>query len=239
MRSPFLVALIHPLNLAMLGVSAVAGLVSAWWLFPVGLLFWLIMVIAVARDPSLRFNAQMQNREPLAQRFQRYFDRIERAQVSIFNSLASAPPGTRRVLEPVRDEIDKLTSSAHALCRRMTTLENYRVVSQSQSDLKTDLQRIEGVLESTRDPAVRREYEESRRSLEERLGKLSAVSAQLDRVEAQLLSLANEMDGIVTEVVRLQAMGPDPAKRQVPAIVQQLHDQVQEIEMYGHEVARL
>ena len=48
MRSPFLTALLHPLNLAVLVLSVLAGLVAAWWLFPLGLLFWLVMVTAVA-----------------------------------------------------------------------------------------------------------------------------------------------------------------------------------------------
>ena len=101
MRSPFLTALFHPLNILMLALSALAGLIAAWWLFPLGLLFWLVMVIAVARDPSLRISHQLHQREPLAQRFQRYFDRIERSQVGVFNSLSSAPARTRRALQPV------------------------------------------------------------------------------------------------------------------------------------------
>ena len=56
---------------------------------------------ATSRDASLQFNYRMQSREPLAQRFQRYFDRIERSQVGVFNSLSSAPARTRRALQPV------------------------------------------------------------------------------------------------------------------------------------------
>ena len=99
MRSPLLTALIHPLNVAMLGLSVLAGLVAAWWLLPLGLLFWLAMVIAVSREPRLRFNYRMQSREPLAQRFQEVFGRVERCQLSVFNNLAAAPlhgtPGNR------------------------------------------------------------------------------------------------------------------------------------------------
>lgn len=239
MRSPLLVALLHPLNLLMVGVSAVAGLVAAWWLFPVGMLFWVIMVIAVARDPSLRISHQMQRRAPLAQRFQRYFDRVERSQVSVFNSLASAPTRTRRALQPVQAEIDRLTDQVHSLCQRMTVLENYRIVSQSQTDLETDLQHINEMLDDTGDPLVQREYEESRQSLQERLSKLKTVATHLDRVEAQLMSLSSEMEGIVTEVVRLQAMGPQDAARHVPAVVERLREQSAQVEEFKREAIEI
>ncbi|MBN1261723.1 MAG: hypothetical protein JXB35_13690 [Anaerolineae bacterium] len=239
MRSPFLTALLHPFNVFMVVITVIAGLISAWWLFPIGVIFWIIMVFKVARDPSLRINHQMQSRAPLAQRFQRYFERIERSQIGIFNSLASAPPKTRRTLQPIQVEIDAMTSQVYALCQRMTTLENYRVVSQSQTNLESDIQRIEQQIESASDPVVRHEYTESRRALQERLEKLQAVSTQLDRVEAQLLSLANEMDTMVTEVIRLQAMGPDAAMQLVRPLTQKLRGQAAELKTFERETVQI
>jgi chromosome segregation ATPase len=238
-RSPFVTGLFHPLNLLTLGVAVFAGLVSAWWLFPVGVLFWFVMVVAVSRDPSLRINHEMQSRDPLAQRFQHYFDRIERSQVGVFNSLASAPARTRRTLQPVRAEIDALTMQAYALCQRMTALENYRVVSQSQSDLEADLRQLEARIETTDDPLVKREYQDSRRSLQERVAKLQAVSTQLDRVEAQLVSLSNELDGVVTQVIRLQAMGPQDAARYVPELVEKLGQEATQLKEFEREAMRI
>lgn len=216
--SPFLIALVHPLNLIMAGLAIVAGLLAAWWLFPVGVLFWLTMVVKVARDPSLRITHQMSSRAPLARRFQRYVDRLERAQVGVFNSLAAAPPRTRRVMQPVQAEIEDLVTRAHELAARMTVLENYRRVSQARTDLSSDLDHLTKMIEGARDPVVRREYEESRDALVARMGELDAASTQLDRVEAQLMGLTNDMDGIVAEVIRLQAMGQDAA-RKVPDLV--------------------
>lgn len=239
MRSPFLTALLHPLNMIMLGLTFFAGLFSAWWLFPIGLLFWLIMVLKVARDPTLRFNHQMQERAPLAQRFQRYFDRIERAQLGVFNTLSSAPNATRRVLQPIQTELDLLTDQVYALGKRMTTLENYRMVTQSQSDLEQDLQDLNKTIDNTEDHLVRREYEESRNSLQNRLDKLTVVSTQLERVEAQLMSLSNEMDATVTEVIRLQAMGPDAAKQFVPELTDRLRQQRLQLREFESEAVQV
>lgn len=91
----------------------------------------------------------------------------------------------------------------------------------------------------TQDPVIRREYEESRQTLEGRVDKLKAVSTQLDRVEAQLVSLANEMDGVLTEMIRLQAMGPKDAARHVPALVKHLRDQSAQLEEFAREAVRI
>lgn len=238
-RSPFLAGLIHPLNLLMLGLSVFAGLVSAWWLFPAGLLLWLVMVANVARNPSLRMSHRMQRRKPLAQRFQRRFERLERSQVSIFNSLATAPPRVQRVLQPVQDETERLVDEAHALCRRMTALENYRLVTESQPDLESELRELNEVIQSTDDAVTRREYEDSYRALQRRTDKLETVSTQLDRVEAQLLSLSNEMDGVMTEMVRLQAVEPDEASRHVEALVEKLRQETAELETFERQAVEV
>jgi chromosome segregation ATPase len=197
------------------------------------------MVVAVSRDPSLRISHEMQKREPLAQRFQRHFDRIERSQVGVFNSLATAPAGTRRALQPVRAEIDMLTMQAYSLCKRMTVLENYRVVSQSQEDLEADLRQLSVKIEAAEDPLIRREYEDTRHSLQERTAKLQAVSTELDRVEAQLVSLASELDGIVTQMIRLQAMGPKDAARYVPDLVNKLREESTQLKEFEREAVRI
>jgi predicted nucleic acid-binding Zn-ribbon protein len=221
------------------GLATFAGLVAAWWLFPLGLLLWLAMVIAVSRDPSLRFSHEMHSRAPIAQRFQRYFDRIERAQVSVFNSLASAPSRTRKALKPVQDELEMLTDQVYRLCRRMTALENYRLVSESTSTLQADLQQIDEAIDRAGDPMVKQQYEDSRRTLLERIAKLRLVASDLDRVEAQLLGLANEMDGVVTEVIRLQAAGPADAERGVPALVARIREQVTQLQESEQEAVRV
>ncbi|MCX7682390.1 MAG: hypothetical protein N2508_10610 [Anaerolineae bacterium] len=235
-RSPWLIALIHPLNLVMIMLAIVAGLLSAWWLFPLGMLLWVVMVVGVARDPSLRLNQRILSRAPLAQRFQRHFDRITRAQVNIFNILATTPSATRRVLAPVQTEVDALVEQVYSLCWRMTALENYRLVTQAQSHLQTDLEHVNRALAQTTDPVLRREYEESRQALVTRLSKLEAVARQLDRVEAQLLSLISEMESMIAEVARLQALKPQEAQPRVGPLVNALRQQARELEGFEKEV---
>ena len=239
MRSPTVTGLLHPLNLVMLGLVFFAALVAAWWLLPLGLVLWLVMVVTVARDPSLRISHRMQSRAPLAPRFQRYFDRIERAQVSIFNSLASAPRHIRQTLQPVQGELDALTARVYTLCQRMTALENYRLVTESTSSLQSDLEQVDDAITNAGDPLLKQEYEETRRVLLERVAKLRLVSNELDRVEAQLLGLANEMDSLVTEVIRVQATGSDEAARKVPVLVEKVREQSLDLDEFEREAMEI
>ncbi|MBI4630594.1 MAG: hypothetical protein HY740_02555 [Chloroflexi bacterium] len=54
MKSIYLTALTHPLHTATLALAVAAGLCAAWWLFPIGIVLWLIMVINIVRDPSTK-----------------------------------------------------------------------------------------------------------------------------------------------------------------------------------------
>ena len=110
-RPPLLTALLHPLNLAMLALTVAAGLCSAWWLAPIGLVLWLVMVIVIARDPGIQITFTRQSREPLAQRYQTRFDKLDRARISIFNSLQHADPSLRRVVEPLQSALDEMVES--------------------------------------------------------------------------------------------------------------------------------
>jgi hypothetical protein len=181
----------------------------------------------------------MQSREPLAQRFQEYFNRVERSQLSVFNNLAAASPRTRRVLMPIQQAVDALTAQVYSLCQRMTTLENYRRVTMAGRDLEADLARIDASMQRTSDATIQQEYEASRQSIQERLNKLRSVSVLLDRVEAQLLGLANELDGVMTEVIRLQAMAPEDAAGHVPELQRRLQQQSAEIQAFAREVTQI
>lgn len=54
MAAPLRTALTDRMNLAMLGISIVAGLLAAWWLLPIGLAVWLIMVIVTVNESASR-----------------------------------------------------------------------------------------------------------------------------------------------------------------------------------------
>ncbi len=81
--------------------------------------------------------------------------------------------------------------------------------------------------------------EESREALQRRIAKLEAVSTQLDRVEAQLVGLANEIDGVMTELVRLQALGAQDAAERVPRLVEQLREEADQLKTFKCEAVEI
>ncbi|MEW5868341.1 MAG: hypothetical protein AB1894_03640 [Chloroflexota bacterium] len=232
MRTPIVVALLNPANLTILALSVAAGLCSAWWLAPVGILLWLVMVVLVARNPALRISHSVHSRTPLAQRFQARFDRIERAQVSVYNALASMDPAIRKALQPVQEAVNALTDQAYSLCQRVSALENYRVVSQAKEDLESEWVRLSQQVANAADPVVQQEYNQSLSALESRLENQRQLITYLDRVDAQLVSLSNSLDGALGEVLRLQAIGAKQARKEQSRLVDSLRQEAQELGVF-------
>ncbi len=235
--SPILLAFFNPLNLAMLALAAAAGLCSAWWLFPLGLVVWGVMVVKVSRDPALQLNMVLESRSALAQRFQKPFDQIERSQVAIFNNLNSAKTSTRSTFQPLQDAVNKLTNQAYNLCQRMSALENLRLVTKANRDLEGELFVLKTKLDGTSDPIARRDYEESQKALQDRLNNYRSVSALLDRVEAQLTSIQNTLDNIYANMIRLQAVGENEIKNELPGLLTAIQTQNDQLAGFEKEAA--
>lgn len=229
MRSPFLIGLFNPLNLLMLAAVVVAALVSAWWLLPLGLLLWLWMVINVARDPSLQLNLQIERRAPLTQRFQSKFTRIQRLQVNLFNQLKTAPPATRRLAQPLQDAFNQLVDESYRLCKRLTPLENYLVTSTTRDNIRAEIEMNRLKIEQTQDARLRKDLEDAQTTLHSRLEKLESIASQLSRAEAELSSVASEMEGQMVDILRLQSLAPDAARERVGEILQKIQNLIVEI----------
>jgi hypothetical protein len=221
MGSLLATAFLNPLNLAMLAVSVVAGLLAAWWMFPAGLVVWAIMIWRVASDPDVRLRHMIHSRAPLPQRFESLFDPIERSQLRILRAIATARARPRRALSIVEQPLEELVDQAHALCVRMTPLENFRQI-QAGENIERDLARLDDQIARAQDEVIKRELGRGRDALALRVTRLRDVMTQLDRVEAQLTSLRGELDGVLTDVVRAQSLNAQPIDQQAMDLVQKL-----------------
>ena len=238
-RPPLLSSLLHPLNLSMLALTAAAGLCSAWWLAPVGLVFWLIMVIAVARDPGLQMTFSRQSREPLAQRFQNRFDRLDRARISIFNSLQGVSPAFRRNVLPVQDALDELTEHAYQLSLNMTALDNNFSVQQlAASSFDEDIESMQRSIAAAANDNEKREFEEALSSLQTRKTQMKNVGTLLARFEAQLTGTNNAVDSVVTGIVSLKGRDAKQVAVKVPALLQALQTEQAELKQFDAELEK-
>ncbi len=204
-RPPLLTALLNPLNMAMLALTIAAGLFSAWWLAPIGLVLWLVMVIVIPRDPGIQITFTRQSREPLSQRYQIRFDKLDRARIQIFNSLYRTNNSAfRRALEPVQSKLDELVEHAYQLSLQMTDMDNNFSVQQISNKYDDDISSMEKSLREADNPADHREFEQALASVKERKAQLKNVGTLLSRFEAQLTGTNNAVDGVVSSIVGLQ-----------------------------------
>lgn len=237
-RSPLLLALFNPVNLSMLALTVAAGLCSAWWLAPIGLILWLVMVFVIARDPGLQMTFTRQNRQPLAQRYQIRFDRLERARFSIFNAMSQASPQLRHAVEPVESALDALVEHAYQLSLRMSALDNNFAVQQISSNFADDIAKMEKNIAETADPASRREFESTLKSLQIRQAQLKSISTLLSRFEAQLTGTVSAVDSVVTGVVSLKGRSPQLAGEKSSAFLGIIQTEQKELELFDQELEK-
>lgn len=237
-RPPLLTAILNPLNLSMLALTVAAGLCSAWWLAPLGLSLWLVMVIVIARDPGVQITFARQAREPLAQRYQTRFDRLDRARISIFNALQNVNPSFRRAIQPLQSLLDDLVEHAYGLSLQMTALENNFVVQRLSNNFDDDISGIGKKLAETIEPASQREFKATLASLQARKAQLENVGTLLDRFEAQLTGTNNAVDSVVTGVVSLKGRSDSNVAEKVPALLRVLQAEQDELKEFDAELEK-
>lgn len=238
-RPPLLSSLLHPLNVSMLALTAAAGLCAAWWLTPIGLVFWFIMIIVIARDPGLQMTFSRQSRDPLAQRFQNRFDRLDRARISIFNSLQGVPPAFRRNVQPVQDALDELTEHAYQLSLNMTALENNFSVQQlAASSFDDDIATMQKNIASAANDNEKKEFEEALKSLQIRKTQMKNVGTLLSRFEAQLTGTNNAVDSVVTGIVGLKGRDAKQVAAKIPPLLQALQTEQAELQQFDAELEK-
>jgi len=239
MRIPVRFALTRPLNLMALGLALFAGLFAAWWLGLAGLALYALLVYLTAYDPAVRARQSLRQRDPLARRFNGPFDQVARAQVHLYNALAQSSPRMREVLQPVQAAVGDLVEEAYSIGVQVSVLENHRQVSLARDDPREAIAEVDRKIEAATDPVVRFQYEESRRSLEERLANLEEVNRQLERTEALYDSLTSELESTLTEVIRVQTLGPEQAEERVPDLVHDLEQRRTQLREFAHRLGEL
>lgn len=228
--SPLLIAVLQPLHLVLLAMSAAAGLCAAWWLLPVGLALWAGLVWSASRSPSVQALVNVQSRAgALTPRFQTLYDEVSRNQIRLFNALNGTGNGAQAaVLEPVQQALNELADEVFNVCQRMTGPENFLRVS----DLTAlDRERALAVLsvESTQDVAEKQQRQETLAALLKRIQGLKTIETLLNKTEAQLKTAGNELGGVLSEVMRLQALGSKASEQESLNLAARLRQQTVEL----------
>jgi uncharacterized phage infection (PIP) family protein YhgE len=224
-RSPFLTALFHPASLSMLALTAAASLCAAWWMAPIGLVFWLAVFFVAYRDPALRLSNTVAGRATLAYRFQSKFERVQRTQTSLFLSLGSAPAKAQRLLRPVQDSVNALVEQTYQVCLRFANVDNYITVARANKNIPGEIEALEHKLAASTDEHVRQEYEEALQTLREQADNLQRLTNLLERFETQLTTLTSTLEGVHADIVRLQTVGVQAIRAEIPDLQRRIDEQ--------------
>ena len=98
--------------------------------------------------------------------------------------------------------------------------------------MQSDLEKLTAQVASASDPATKKEYQESASAMQTRLEKYRQVCTQLDRFDAQLSSVENELQVTQTEIVTLQSLDPKEAAKQVGGVLDRLHQQMEQLKSF-------
>ncbi len=225
MQSPLATAFTNPTSLAILGLAVLAGLLAAWWLFPLGLLLWIISILVIANDKALRINYNMQaGVQTLSARFQGSYTNVVRAQMRVFNLLSSSSGRTRRALEPVQQEIEGLVNQVYTVCQRMVGPENYVKISQN-TDYEGQRALLVLSLGGITDPVIKREKEESIKNIETRIQEIKDINTLLEHTETLVAGAAGSLDSLLAEIMSLQVRGPEAVEKEVPTLLGKIREE--------------
>jgi archaellum component FlaC len=119
----------------------------------------------------------------------------------------------------------------------MTTLQNYYLVTKSSRDFEGELFVNKVKLDNTTDEATRRDYEESRRMLEEQTKNFQQISTLLDRVEAQLSIISSTIDNTLADTIRIQALRPEDISRELHQLLKPIQAQSEQLAIFEKEAA--
>ncbi len=228
-----LMAIGHPLNIAMFFASILAGLLADLRLIPIGLALWLVMVISVALNPSDRLNSSIDKRSNLSQRFQPLMSRIQRSQANLFTAIEALPGDAQNYLKPVYQAVGQLADKAMFYCQRLTPLENYRLVTTRGQNIDEEKRQLQARIDLSQNPDLKRELTETFASLEKREMTLNSVTAHLDKADAVLASLGNELDTTLLEIMQLPSLESSDLRSKVAQILQKLKAELAELDEIG------
>ncbi|PKN99829.1 MAG: hypothetical protein CVU43_14695 [Chloroflexi bacterium HGW-Chloroflexi-5] len=238
-RSPFLTALFNPLNILMLLGAILAGLISAWWLFPAGLVLWLIMVIVVARDPGLQISFTRQSRQPLAMRFQARFNRIDRARMTIFNLSGQSSQSFKLLIDPIEEKLDDLVEQVYQISLRMSALDNAYAIQKISNNFDNEISNLEKQILTTTDPGVKAEYLKALQSLIASKENSTNLAQILDRFQAQLTSTVNVVDSVVTGVASLKGLNEKQIKGRIEPLIEIIENDCKKIHQFDVDVQKI
>ncbi len=218
MRNPYVYAARRPLALMVLFTAIAGGLLLFWWLLPLGLLAYGLMIALGGRDPALAAASQRAPRPRLTSpTFRAQIGAIERTQQEIERSIAQASGPLARLLARISAQTQELLEQAYALGERGQVIEAYLVRIKVDS-IQARIAATDRQIAATSDAYTRQQLQESRNALAEKQRNAAELTTYIGRIQAQLQNIHASLENVLAETVRLRtadALSADSATDQV------------------------
>lgn len=214
----------QPLAVIVLLAALLGGTFVTFWLLPLGVIVYALMVVLGANDSALRFEAATPPRPRLTSpTFRAQIEAIERTAEEIGRSVAQAPGALGRLLAKVNDQARDLTQEAYALGDKGQIIETY-MTSVNQSAIQKQIEALDIRLRSTQDTYTRDQLNETRQALVERQTNARDLDTYIGRINAQLQNIAANLDNVLAETVRLRTADAVSADAATSQVAQRLSD---------------
>lgn len=205
MRVSLRSATFRPGNLFILAIAVAAGVLIALWLLPVGLIAYVAMVaLTMTERPPVGTPQATSAHRVESAAYQQQLDLITQTQAKIAASVAAAEGPLRPALERVTAQVDSIVDEAYTLADKGQTIVTY-LQGINLHDLNVQLSRVEAQVDAATDPELRKQYQETRGAVAERLKNAQALGTYRERIGAQLDNITANLDNVLAETVRLRA----------------------------------
>ena len=226
-QSSFMSALREPVVILTILTAIGAGIFSAWWLLPVGLLFAGIMILRIITSPTAKINARMNARASLSHEFEDKFRCIESIELKMYNSASGASSKVQKMLRPVLENTTELVDEVHAFLSQMATLQNFFLSGNGKAngqeekfELNQQKLALSLELQTTDDPVKKQQIQEEIDDLEERIDRIQDVSGALDHVDRGVLQIETTLNNVLAETIFLQGQSGSAARQKVDILLQ-------------------
>jgi septal ring factor EnvC (AmiA/AmiB activator) len=219
--SPLRRAALRPIPLLIFGLALFAGLRVAWWLLPLGLIVYAVLVLLTSRDPNIAY-ARPRPRITSAS-FRVRIAAIERAQREIQRSVAQADAPMQRLLTPIANQASELVEDAYELSAKGQVIEQY-LARTDIAQLQQRIDEADRTFRVTADSYIARQLEETINALTQKQRNASELSNYIGRIQAQLQNITANLDNVLAETVRLRTADSLSANSATSQVAQRLSD---------------
>ena len=233
-RALILNAARQPLNIAIaVCVVAAALVLGAWWLVPIGLLFYAGMVVATLFDGDRAERVGRAAYDKRRVKQPKPDGRLPALAPPVTEKLALARAEERRIrnaiadaplsMQDVGDEVDRLMQELDKLAVRADIVYGY-LQNGDPAAVEERVVRLRSAISD--DPAVSVANEQAVAALEDQLGAMRQLELQLSRFDAQMEHIAATLGVIHAQIVRMSIEEEAAAQGRVAEKVRELRTEV-------------